>query len=198
MTFGIFFFALVAIGLISAFVFFYLRGRVEKAVTVLYPFSSSTIGKDGTWQLQITATDRQPISCPSGKLNIVGAFFDVYDPNLVCTDTPSQGFITQCRANSSLPECQNLDSKTFTNTVCSTTGSGKCKPRDVSSYIAAACNGKDKCTVDDLNAVMQALPLPCNLQPSDADYMKLPSTVSNQTSKSGYYLHGIYSCVVDG
>ncbi|MDB4769534.1 hypothetical protein OAG24_01075 [bacterium] len=108
------------------------------------------------------------------------------------------------------PTCSNLNSD-YQNTTCEPAGAAACRPRDASAYLAKHCNGKQVCDVvwNPLNSSTFG-PLPCKIQPGQAEYLTLPvipgwdgSTPTNgekagdATFKQGYYVHGIYTCIPD-
>lgn len=184
----------------------YLLQRSNKSLKVnslMLPFASTTVvlddNKKPTFSVKPSPNGRQQMTCPSGKINVLGAFFDVYDPYNSCSTTPNQAYSTECKdpANKNQPICQNLNGNQQ-NTTCVDGGSGNCKMRDVSHIIAKACNGKTECTEADLQGVLSQLPYPCNILPTDAAYATLPvSQGSDGSTTSGYYLHGLFTCQVD-
>lgn len=112
---------------------------------------------------------------------------------------------------------------TAQNSICAPGGSGSCKPRDASAYLAAWCDGKGQClTKNDPwmpNTDNSAFgPLPCQLAApglnsgdytsSTNGYLGLPVVTSwNNVSssgtsntpppdfKQGYYVHGLFTCI---
>jgi hypothetical protein len=167
-----------------------------KTNSFLLPFSSTVMTPDGNIDIKQTPDGREQISCPNGKINIVGAFFDTYDPMNICTPKPTKQFVDYCSTNASDPICQNLNANQQ-NTVCTTGGTGNCKLRDVSNIIASVCDGKTSCSMNDVSAILNKLPLPCNFNSKDPNYAKLPlSKDSGGSTNQGYYLNGVFSCKV--
>lgn len=116
--------------------------------------------------------------CPTGKINVIGAFSDIYDPYGSCTTTPTARAVA-CTPNSTDPLCKNIHSGGY-NPSCSVI----CTPNDISAIVSDLCRGKSEC---DLSSIQISSIHPC---PS-VDKTKLPSDGVNQ----GVYIHGIYTCV---
>lgn len=199
--------------LLAAVIYLGVRNKTIKNQGLLLPFSSTTVQLDGTgkpfFNIPKTTDGRNQISCPTGtSVNIVGAYFDVYDPYNTCITqtpemlaaglmTPNQKFIDNCKANPTDPICKNIDPTTFLNTVCTQTGSGNCKVRDVTDILGSFCNGKPAVSESDLQSLLPSLPYPCSIIPGSSDYAKLPASTSsdNSVTTGGYVLHGLFSCV---
>ena len=65
---------------------------------IIRPF----IGYEG--EQLVTSNGESQIKCPSGqKINIIGAFYDVYDPYLQCTPNPDQTMLQTCAIEMSDP-----------------------------------------------------------------------------------------------
>ena len=102
------------------------------------------------------------------------------------------------------PLCSNLTGtdKNVINKVCTSANStSNCRPRDASSYLAAKCNGQTTCniTFDPVNPNSGFGPSPCSaaIKPGTEGYTSLPITPGQGGSYTqGYYVHGIYSCII--
>lgn len=180
-----------------------------------------------------TGSTVDQISCPPGyAINIVTAAFDVYDPYQQCNPAGSlDSLATSCKDNPDPnvnPPCGNTYSamgsappasatganKEYLNTVCLYNtggggGSGACKMRDASAYLAAQCDGRSSCSVN-IDPTFFG-PYPCDLTPSSdsaSDYTKLPRVSSSQTAppgknpagsvsgvKQGYIVSGLFTCI---
>ena len=149
------------------------------------PFTSS-VTLDTNIDIPKTNDGKNQISCPVGNVNIIGAFFEVYDPYQTCTDLKEE-LKTFCskKENKNVPTCLQLD-EAFKNSVCSK----KCKLLDVSDLVSTICNGKKECTAEDFKKLSEKLPLPCKL--TDKQEFYLP--VTSDSAKQGYILHGVYTC----
>lgn len=194
---------LVLIGLVVAVVFLDKGNRTLKTQQLLIPFASSTVqvdpdSKTSILNMKPAPNGRNQISCPVGKINVVGAFFDVYDGYGTCSPIPSPDFASHCENpdNKNDPICQNLNA-TQQNTVCVAGGTGNCKMRDVTQLVANVCNGQTDCDPSVIQKLLPSLPYPCTVLPTDPNYLKLPVSSSDSASgpTQGYYLHGIFSCV---
>lgn len=101
----------------------------------------------------------------------------------------------------SYPLCSNSDrsqgSKTtnITNTVCGPSSSSVCRPRDTSAYLAGKCDGKSTCPLlfDPTDTMSGFGPAPCDTKNNG----QLPITPGqNGNFSQGYYVHGLYTCIV--
>lgn len=141
--------------------------------------------------------------CPQGTvINVVGAFFDVYDPLLQCaaavkspndnhTFPLSTASFDCSQPGNTYPYCQNTypasDSQhAFLNTECGGTNPGGCMMRDASAYLAKQCNGKQVCSNVVINTDFFG-PTPCQNIPDPAvsgadtsNFVKLPWVLGNQ------------------
>lgn len=147
--------------------------------------------KDGTPQISCSAE--------GGNVNIIGAFYQVYDPYLTCNkDVVQPLFSSQCDSSCSNKDCTNCSSgeclccnfakadgkQVYLNKVCSDTSTtnASCKIRDISPIFSRLCDGKKECGNDVLswditnNDDMVNLfgTYPCSLTPSDPQYSNLP------------------------
>lgn len=164
------------------------NNNISKSTNVLVPFSAFLSNGDKVTN-EGDEGDEQQISCPTGtKINIVAAYYDVYDPHNQCSDKPSDT-VNPCDP-SNTPICNNADD-TGANSVCKPGGTGDCRMRDATGYLGAQCNGiEGDCDVT-INRTFFG-PEPCNvINPQDALYNKLPALPGE---KQGYYVHGIYAC----
>ena len=169
------------------------KNNVGLSNSVLIPFSAFLNGGPGRL-VKKDGTDQ--ISCPAGtKINIVGAYYDVYDPYGQCSSSPADAVKDCDPANS--PLCDNTDAATGANDVCKPGGVGDCRLRDATAYLGRQCNGKEGACAVTLNNEFFG-PDPCNsLEIGSDDYQKLPalSGAPGAQAGSGYYIHGIYACV---
>lgn len=112
------------------------------------------------------------------------------------------------------PLCIGLDEK-YNNMTCKPGGKFNCKPRDASAYVAQVCNGLQDCTFHNQGVPLDPNvfgPYPCEITPTDIEYSSLPivsgwngmNSADPNTGKvhrgsynQGYYVHGIYTCVLD-
>jgi len=101
----------------------------------------------------------------------------------------------------SYPLCSNSDrskgSKTTSvvNTVCNPNGNAGCRPRDSSAYLAGKCDGKNTCPLlfDPTDPNSGFGPAPCDTR----NMGQLPITPGqNGNYSQGYYVHGLYTCIV--
>lgn len=95
----------------------------------------------------------------------------------------------------SYPICSNVNTKNdknVENKVCSP--SSTCRPRDASAYLAAKCDGKETCPIlfNPSDPHSGFGPMACNNPVG-----QLPITPGQGGSfNQGYYVHGIYTCIV--
>jgi hypothetical protein len=195
----------VAVILFAASFFVSWKNGQNLADKILIPFS----GFIGTGK-SLTRRDGTPqITCPTDKkVNILGAFYQVYDPYGECNDPKigaSKAFQTSCANQQRYPntcalqpgcggngsdyrpcQCSNIDkTKGYTNCVCNAGNlTSLCKPRDVSAMLGHLCDGQNSCNVPLDTTNMSALystlgPLPCDILPTDANYSKLPFLPGN-------------------
>jgi|SRR5579862_1857158 len=92
----------------------------------------------------------------------------------------------------------NIPLQSVVNNMCN--AQGVCRPRDSSAYLASLCDGKTTCNVtfDPSNKDSGFGPMPCagNL-PGSIGYNDLPITPgSNGNYSQGYYVHGLYTCIL--
>ena len=143
----------------------------------------------------------------------------------MCRVDPAIGSCMACKPDSSdptkpgvcvqAPLCIGLDNE-YQNYTCGTKNKTfGCRPRDASAFLSKACNGLQECKLDNQRTPLDPSifgPYPCNLTPTDIDYAALPvspgwngmNTPDPNTGKThkgsfnqGYYVHGIYTCIVD-
>lgn len=222
---------------------------------------------------QPIVTEVPQIQCPVGfKVNIVGAFSEVFDPYGQCSPFPADQLKVTCGLDSAnvfcstdkdcdpgqqcvggkcqamtcstdsdclknggtaydasvspnrpglacvgnkcimKPICSNINS-VGQNAICNPTGAAACRPRDVSAWLAAECDGKQTCNISWNPASPKGFgPLPCRISTTDTEYTKLPlipgwdgssptaakkPKAEQSIPKQGYYVHGIYTCIPD-
>jgi hypothetical protein len=98
----------------------------------------------------------------------------------------------------SYPLCSNVDksnTKSVVNTVCNPSSPANCRPRDSSAYLAAKCDGKSACALlfDPNDPLSGFGPKPCDTRNTS----QLPITPGQSGNYSqGYYVHGLYTCIV--
>ena len=84
-------FFVLALGLVGVNVWSSRKNRDIAQSSVMIPFSATidpTTGQPGSF---VTASGAPQLSCPAGsKINIIGAFFDVYDPYNECVVSETQ------------------------------------------------------------------------------------------------------------
>lgn len=141
--------------------------------------------------------------CPAGtEVSIQDAFYRVRDPRGECGALPP-----------SMHDCTTVDSGSLgcveaiadlQNEVCAPDGTGACRPRDASPYLAAFCEGKRSCRIPLNQSIQVAVgPDPCNeislTPPISAlnltSYAALPESAMEGTVLQGYELTGTYTCV---
>lgn len=116
------------------------------------------------------------------------------NPGQVCM-APDQYSGQFCAA---YPLCSNVDRSQNTNvvnTVCNPKSNSGCRPRDASAYLAAKCDGKDSCPLlfDPTDPNSGFGPAPCDTRNTG----QLPVTPGqNGNFSQGYYVHGLYTCIV--
>ena len=107
----------------------------------MLPFSAS-YGQDGLPEANtfLTSTGQPQISCPSGyKVNIIGAFSQVYDPYASCSQNPSPLIVNACDLGNMGKTCKiNSDCGGSGNLYCDCQGteqtgcgSGVCKVNSI-------------------------------------------------------------------
>jgi hypothetical protein len=115
------------------------------------------------------------------------------DPNLACINGKCVNPI----------QCANLDKTDFNNLTCRPQGGNGCGIQQAASYLSK-CDGKNNCNVSLSNEFFG--PYPCELIPPDScdpkdipedGYCSLPWIESEGKFSHGYYVHGLYTCVVD-
>ncbi len=176
--------------------------NVEKSNSVLVPFAAAVTSLGGP--LRDNAGNNL-IECPAGtKINVVAAYYDVYDPYTQCSLEPNSVVQDQCRDdNSSDDICRNTESiggEIFgVNAACGPAGGDfDCRMRDATAFLGTRCNDKKTCDVVVDNAFFG--PDPCNLlgaPGSDDNFDLLPAIPSeqNEPPRQGYYVHGVFACV---
>lgn len=90
------------------------------------------------------------------------------------------------------------------NTVCdpnNTITTSICRPRDASAYLAAKCDGKKTCVVqydpENVQSGFGTRPCSSNVKMGSSLYNKLPNTPAGSGNYTqGYYVHGIYTCIL--
>lgn len=101
----------------------------------------------------------------------------------------------------SYPLCSNTDTSqgaktsNITNKVCGPNSQAGCRPRDASAYLASKCDGKDICPLlfDPTDPNSGFGPAPCDTRSNN----QLPITPGqNGNFSQGYYVHGLYTCIV--
>lgn len=158
------------------------------------------------------------VSCDSTNNNCLGANNEQITQcgnNGECTVNPVFGSCMACSTpgggvSRNYPLCSNINSS-YQNNICRPGGSGGCKLRDISAYVANYCDGKQECDITwDLTSPEAFGPLPCNLQYNNNNFLNLPiipgwngstpengSQPSPASSSQGYNVHGIFTCVPD-
>ena len=171
-----------------------------------------------------TSTDPSSPSlmCPPGSsINIIGAFYTVYDPYIQCASSniskngsrfPLDILVNACNSNETEPPaaCYVGTSREngFLNQICGPENEGGCKIRDATAYISRQCNGREQCnvTVDpQFTGPAPCIGIPMHGETEDGKYRLLPlidgrpdqiSGVS-RTKQQGYRFSGIYTCVAN-
>ncbi len=185
----------VVFALVVAYTAVATRGNnAEKSNNVLLPFSAA-VADLGRPLLEKARANQ--IQCPAGsKINVVAAYFDVYDPYTQCSEDPDEALQKQCEASPDDDVCANTYAaagKFGINTVCSPGGEGDCRMRDATAFLGAQCNGKSSCDVVVDNTFFG--PDPCKAL---ANFDLLPGIPGEGTEiKQGYYVHGVFACVLD-
>jgi len=166
----------------------YYRSSTSKGLGSLIPFSAMQGNKVVTKDKK-GPTNNPQIMCPKGKVNIVGAYYSVFDVYSQCSSKATDlGDLCSSKPNNAA--CKNIDAS-GKNTTCST-----CKSRDVSAQVGTICDGKKSCDLTVDSATLGDYPCK-GVSPGDATYTKLPAVEGNSSPEQGYYLHGIYTCVLD-
>lgn len=166
--------------------------------------------------------DEPSLMCPPGStINIIGAYYSVYDPFFQCAATPSMAegspfklLTDACNSAGAPCACSVGTSKAekWSNRVCGIQNQGDCRMRDATAYLGAKCNGKTSCDVtvdmpytgpppcraippgtESSNPLHRTLPLVSG-RPEELD---LTNPISS-TKQQGYRFTGIYTCVLDG
>lgn len=155
------------------------------------------------------------LNCPKGStINVLEAFYNVYDPAGQCTSHPSDSL--QCAPDDPAPSslCENVVGRTtdgtmnMQNVVCSPSGTAECSYRTATPFLGTECNGKETCVVPltAKHGIHKFVgPDPCNFisLPEDiASYAMLPKTVESDAGTDpievqGYRVHGQYRCISD-
>jgi hypothetical protein len=98
------------VGVITFGVLYYLSYKKNQSLAIsqtLLPFSSTIDPTTGSLKPLVNASGNPQISCPDGfSVNIVGAFFDIYDPFGECTSSPSPMISSLCNPSVSYGSCQ--------------------------------------------------------------------------------------------
>jgi hypothetical protein len=103
------------------------------------------------------------------------------------------------------PLCSNVNKNVENNVVNSVcdpiTDTNICRPRDASAYLADKCDGKTTCQItfnpEDVTSGFGTRPCNGSVSISSANYTMLPNMPAGGGNYSqGYYVHGIYSCVL--
>jgi len=163
--------------------------------------------------ISCTSPNECAVNSASGN---IGACSSTYKPTDGACMTCSNG---KCAY---MPTCYGVNPSSGHNDICFSANG--CRPRDASAYLASHCDGKQECLADasDLWLPNQKGsvfgPLPCNINApsssSDPDYKlytALPvvagwgggapnnsqGTSNPSNFNQGYYVHGIYTCVLD-
>ena len=132
------------------------------------------------FNVNLPSTSDLAISCenPDFKIEILGAYFDVFDPWGQCSPEPSDLIAKTCQedADNNKGLCSNLiqtietrdslSSQWYRNTICGSRyqeghGYGKaanntepygedhvCRLQDATPFLSARCNGKKECTIN--------------------------------------------------
>lgn len=127
---------------------------------IIYPFSGFT-------SLTKYGSNTPQIQCPVGKkINIIGAFYEVYDPFFQCyKDGPSEDLKNLCKATSSSipteyqPTCVNPSGSTiinsnFQNTTCLPPSPSAGGPPIDRPTQANTVQGLPVCTMRDVSAIV--------------------------------------------
>jgi hypothetical protein len=106
------------------------------------PLSSGSSGSDGCGdQNLVDSKGGNVIKCPVGyKPNIIGAYFEVYDPFQQCTSQPTQDLIDQCSATATSDYISCISPPTvgggnWTVKACQAGEVGGCVSRDASAFL---------------------------------------------------------------
>lgn len=203
----------VEIGPIKSFSGFYCPPQVSGA------------GSIGCGEQYLVTSENEPlITCPIGeKINIIGAYFEVYDPFQQCSTTPTQDLLMKCASDPSYISCINSSGASggWTVPACQPTGTGGCVSRDSSAFLQAfvdGCSDTSNCHVPINTEAFGPFPCdPSGVATSSSQFGLLPliqgtmgtrqtnserklifSSVSDPiapATNQGYYVHGIYRCV---
>lgn len=103
-----------------------------------------------------------------------------------------------CSHVSTVVNGTNTPLQSVVNNMCN--AQGVCRPRDSSAYLASLCDGTTTCNVifDPSSNQSGFGPMPCagNL-PGSIGYNDLPVIPgSNGNYSQGYYVHGLYTCIL--
>lgn len=192
----------MAIGLIALSVWKGKQNSQNAWSNRLMPFAGF-VDKDLTYysNSDTSGTPLSQITCPTGtKVNIVGAYFQSFDPYGQCSPTPNAVVSQTCTNDSSNPICANNNSD-YQNNYCNCDGDTyqNCKIRNATYYLSQKCNGEQSCEVTVDNDFFG--PYPCSMDTTDANYGNLPQIPLSSDDQgditgttSGYYVHGIYTC----
>lgn len=217
---------LLTIALIVVLVFVNRKGNrnsvTETEDLMIYPFAGFVSGSTTSSLNDLNGNPQ--ITCPAGKkVNILGAFVEVYDPFLTCwPNGPTADYVNTCSSSPTgewATSCSNNSNAAFQNKSClppsgvaapasassSTTGTIMCARRDASAWIASLCDGKSSCPLSPNPSTIG--PLPCStfngssmvaLSPTEMGLLPLSpgvtATGANPTTEQGYNFHGIFVC----
>jgi hypothetical protein len=193
---------------------------------ILYPFSATIDPTTGTPSSFTTVSGGSQITCPAGSsVNIVGAFFNVFDPYNECVVSAAD--VSPLLANCTDPNVCPGQQGSGPNGMCTPTNmSAQCAIRDASASVGAKCNGRQSCpdlTMADFGDYPCAGIAPTQCinsftstgqpvwsQTTRSGYCALPyipgnpggvpvgaSTQNSNPANAnvGYIMHGIYTCV---
>lgn len=172
--------------------------NVEKSNNVLVPFASAPLTGDEEDPKLVNRDGSPQIACPVGtKINIVGAYYDVYDPYLQCSAEPAVQVQNDCKTNTTGGICAGtatIDGVPGVNVMCGPDGGrGACRLRDATAFLGAKCNGRQECAARVTSEFFG--PAPCAFPPGSEEYDQLPAIPgSGEAVQRGYYVHGIYAC----
>lgn len=124
------------------------KNKLERLIRIDLPFTKfipPLKAEDSTTVSLIKSDGTPQISCPIGtKVNILGAFFEVYDPYGQCTDTPSKIVLETC--NPAIGASCSADADCPLGTIC--TGSRCAKATDsdqcTRAFIGSTANPRSK------------------------------------------------------
>ena len=114
---------------------------------LLYPFAVNFDPTTGQAPDFVDATGNPQIQCPAGSsINIVGAFFNVFDPYNTCVaDLADVSPLMTGYCSGTAPN-PNVCSTGMPNTTCTpSNASTRCAIRDASALLSSVCNGQQTC-----------------------------------------------------